>query len=131
MLRVTALVLALCVLVCAMGASQAASAAPAVEALPPIDSAGVSGPLTVDQLTPAERLRFAQLAPGSADARRFLFTRGFPRYCRQVLAGALAARDLPELPSRDDWDRRFLSDDEAVMAAFEENAHDAMRVGGK
>ena len=114
MLRVTALVLALCVLAGGMGAGPSASAATAGEALPPIDSAGLSGPLKVDELTPAERAAYAHLAPGSDDARRFLYTRGYFRYCRLVATGTIAPLALPPLPIRDNWDRSFISEDEAA-----------------
>lgn len=83
------------------------------QALPPLNAEGRIGPLTVDQLDPGERTRFAQLPPGSAAALRFLYTRGFLRYARLVVSGDLAPISLPELPDEEHWDRQFLSPSEA------------------
>lgn len=82
--------------------------------LPAIDADGRTLPLTVDQLDPEERARFVQLEPASDDARRFLYTRGYLRYCHEVVAGRLAPLGLPPLPLRQNWNRRFLSDEEAT-----------------
>lgn len=84
------------------------------QTLPAVDADGRTLPLTIDQLDPDERARFAQLAPGSEDARRFLYTRAFLRYCRLVVDGQLAPLDLPRLPIRDNWDRQWLSEDEVT-----------------
>lgn len=84
------------------------------QTLPAVDADGRTLPLTIDQLDPDERARFAQLAPGSEDARRFLHTRAFLRYCREVIEGRLAPLNLPSLPIRDNYDRQFLSEDEAT-----------------
>jgi hypothetical protein len=84
------------------------------EPLPPVDSQGNPGPLAIDQLTPEERTRYDALAPASDDARQFLYTRGFLRFCRLVVAGTLPPLQLPSLPAREDWDRQFLSADEAA-----------------
>jgi hypothetical protein len=81
-------------------------------ALPAVDSAGMVAPLTVDQLDPAERARFDALTPDSDDARQFLYTRGYLRYCRLVADGSLAPLALPDLPARENWDRQFLSEAE-------------------
>lgn len=83
------------------------------QALPALNAEGLIGPLTVDQLDPGERVRFAELTPGSAEARRFLYTRGYLRYARLVVSGQLAPINLPELPARVNWDRRFFSPSEA------------------
>lgn len=94
------------------------SAAPARAAddpaLPPITADGSPGPLTVDQLSPAERAEFDRLAPGSPEASRFLHTRGFLRYARRVVDGTLPAASLPDLPAREDWDRRYLTAEEVT-----------------
>lgn len=82
--------------------------------LPALDAEGRTLPLTIDQLDPDERASFSRLSPDSADARRFLYTRGFLRFCRLVLDEQLAPLDLPRLPIRDNWDRQFLSVDEAT-----------------
>jgi len=84
------------------------------EPLPAVDEQGKSGPLTVDQLTAEERARYDALDPASDDARQFLYTRGFVRFSRLVVAGKLPPLQLPELPARADWDRQFLSADEAA-----------------
>jgi hypothetical protein len=81
-------------------------------ALPPISADGTIRPLTVDQLDPTERATFATLSPNSDGARQFLYTRGYLRYCRLVVAKKLAPLQLPPLPARSDWNRQFLSQDE-------------------
>lgn len=83
-------------------------------ALPGVSSDGLTLPLTAEQLTADERKTYAALAPGSADARQFLYTRGYLRYCKQVVDGALAPLDLPSLPKRENWSRKFLTKDEAA-----------------
>ena len=82
-------------------------------ALPAVDSERRMSPLTPDQLDANERIVFEALAPGAADARRFLYTRGYLRHARLVVAGRVAPIDLPDLPAEEDWDRRFLSQEEA------------------
>jgi hypothetical protein len=92
-------------------------AAPAfaqAEALPSVDAQGKPGPLTVDQLTAEERGRYNALDPAGDDARQFLYTRGFLRFARLVVEGKLPPLQLPELPAEADWDRQFLSADEAA-----------------
>lgn len=84
------------------------------EALPPVDAAGNPGPLTIDQLTADEKTLYATLPPESQEARQYLYTRGFLRFCRLVVAGTLSPGELPALPAREDWDRRFLTADEAA-----------------
>ncbi len=69
-------------------------------------------PLRVDQLDADERATFATLVPGSADARKFLYSRGFLRFCRLVVDGELSPLDLPDLPERENWERLFLSEHE-------------------
>jgi hypothetical protein len=81
--------------------------------LPGVDADGSSLPLAVDQLTSEERAAFASLAPGSADAKRFLFVRGFLRYSRLVVDKKIAPLQLPDLPARENWDRKWLSNDES------------------
>jgi hypothetical protein len=80
--------------------------------LPAIGADGMIAPLTVDQLDASEQARFAALAPGSDAARTFLYTRGFLRYCRLVVAGTLQPLQLPDLPAHENWDRQWLSPDE-------------------
>ncbi|HYC73214.1 hypothetical protein [Brevundimonas sp.] len=82
--------------------------------LPDIRADGMIEPLRVDQLDPDERATYATLAPDSADARKFLYSRGYLRFCRLVVAGDLPALDLPDLPERENWDRRFFSEYEAT-----------------
>ncbi len=84
------------------------------QTLPAVDADGRTLPLTVDQLDPEERAHFVQLEPASDDARRFLYTRGYLRYCHEVVAGRLPPLGLPTLPLRLNWNRRFLSDEEAT-----------------
>jgi hypothetical protein len=84
------------------------------DALPPVDEQGKPGPLTVDQLTAEERALYSQLAPDSHEARQFLHTRGFLRLCKLVVAGTMPPLQLPELPAREDWNRQFLTADEAA-----------------
>jgi hypothetical protein len=82
------------------------------QALPAISADGTMAPLTLDQLDADEQARFAALAPGSDAARQFLYTRGYLRYCRLVVAGTMPALQLPELPAVENWDRQFFSQDE-------------------
>lgn len=81
------------------------------DALPRIGADGAVEPLTVDQLEENERTTFATLT-GDA-ARQFLYTRGYLRYCRLVVSEALPPLQLPPLPARANWNRQFLSEDEA------------------
>lgn len=109
------------VLLAAAAAFLFASAAPVSAAgaggqtavLPPVDAERRMSPLTPDQLDANERIVFEALAQGGADARRFLHTRGYLRHARLVVAGQVAPIDLPDLPAEEDWDRRFLSQEEA------------------
>ena len=80
-----------------------------IETLPAVDSDGRTVPLTIDQLHPDERTRFVQMAPGSDDARTFLYTRGYLRFCREVIEGRRDPLDLPRLPLRVNWNRQFLN----------------------
>lgn len=104
-------------------AAAAIAASPTLAAdddLPGLDANGLTLPLRVDQLTPAERRIYAQLV--GDDGRRYLYTRGFLRYCQRVVDHRLQAADLPPLPIRDNWRRAFLSAAEAtgvVDAALE------------
>lgn len=82
-------------------------------ALPPLTADGQMSPLTVDQLDANERATFANLASNADEARRFLYTRGYLRYCRLVVAEKLPPLQLPPLPARANWNRGFLSQDEA------------------
>lgn len=101
------------VLLLCSGVADPVSAAPAAaikaESLPAVGADRVMEPLRADQLDPEERASFARLAPGSPEARKFLYTRGFLRYCRLVVSGQLPPTDLPRLPVRDNWDRQYLS----------------------
>ena len=90
-----------------------ASASAQSQSLPVVDSGGNPGPLKGYQLDPEERVRFASLPPGSDDARQFLYTRGYLRFCRLVVAGTKPPLEFPRLPERVDWDRQFLSKEEA------------------
>lgn len=81
-------------------------------ALPPVGADGFIQPLAIDQLDPVERATFATLAPDSDGARQFLYTRGYLRYCRLVVAERIPPLQLPRLPARSDWNRQFLSPDE-------------------
>lgn len=71
-------------------------------------------PLMQAMLTAEELAAYQKLASGSEDARRFLIARGFLRYAKLVKAGELDPLRLPELPSPEDWDRKFFSTDEAA-----------------
>lgn len=81
--------------------------------LPALDAQGMTAPLRPDQLDAAERAIYAGLAPGSDEARQFLYTRGFLRYARRVVDGRLPAADLPPLPARANWNRDLLSPQDA------------------
>lgn len=85
-----------------------------VNALPPVDAQGDPGPLTPAQLTSDERARYDALPAGSAQARQFLYTRGFLRFCRLVVEGNMAPADLPALPSQENWNRQFLTPEEGA-----------------
>jgi hypothetical protein len=93
--------------------AQPAPAAAQASVLPAVGADGMIAPLTADQLDAQERATFDALPAGGDDARQFLYTRGFLRYSRLVAAGALPPLQLPQLPERADWDRQFLSQDEA------------------
>lgn len=67
---------------------------PNLPGLPPVTNASMA-PLTPSQLYPEERAKFDALAPGSEAAQRFLYTRGFIRYCQFVADGRVQAGDLP------------------------------------
>ncbi len=82
--------------------------------LPALDAEGRTLPLRADQLDPAEREAYAGLATPSDDARQFLYTRGFLRYARLVADGKLPPANLPPLPLRANWNRKFLSQSEAT-----------------
>jgi hypothetical protein len=82
------------------------------DALPTVGADGMIQPLTVDQLDSSELATFAALTPDSDDARQFLYTRGYLRYCRLVVAETLPPLQLPPLPARSNWNRQFLSQDE-------------------
>jgi hypothetical protein len=81
--------------------------------LPSIGADGLTLPLAVDQLDASERTTYANIPSNSDDARRFLYTRGYLRYCRLVVAEKLPPLQLPPLPARVNWNRGFLSQDEA------------------
>lgn len=83
--------------------------------LPPVDAGGLSGPLSLNQLTSEERARYNALPSGGDEARQFLYTRGFLRYSRLVIDGNLPPQDLPGLPEQENWDRQFLSAEESVV----------------
>lgn len=81
--------------------------------LPAVDADGYTRPLTADQLTPEERATYAQLPAGGDDARKFLYTRGFLRFCQLVIDHKLDPLDLPRLPARENWKRELLTEQEA------------------
>lgn len=81
------------------------------DALPAIAADGSTLPLTVDQLDPNEREIYATL--NADDARRFLYTRGYLRYARLVVARQMPPLDLPALPARANWGRHLLTEEEA------------------
>ena len=101
----------------AVGPSHAADEPSLASILPGIDARGYTLPLTVDQLTPEERATFAGLPPSGILARRFLYTRGYLRFCRLVVENKLAPLQLPDLPTEENWDRQFLSQDESRNVA--------------
>ena len=70
-------------------------------------------PLTPQQLTGDEKVIFEKLPAGSAEARKFLYTRGYLRYARRVVDGSMQPLDLPCLPARDNWNRGYLTAEEA------------------
>ena len=80
--------------------------------LPPVVDCK-TGPLTPQQLTSDERTQFDKLSAGSAEATKFLFTRGYLRYAKLVVAGSIQPADLPCLPARENWSRGYLTPDEA------------------
>jgi hypothetical protein len=97
-------------------APKAAPIDPAIVAahgLPPVDADGASQALTVEQLTAEEKTAFAKLEPGSEQARQYLYTRGYLRYCRLVIDGTIAPSQLPRIPAPDNWNRNLLSISEA------------------
>lgn len=89
-------------------------AANATDAPPGLAADGTVLPLGPGQLDANELKTFATLPRASDDARKFLYTRGYLRYCKLVLAGSLAPLQLPPLPARKNWGRKFLSEDEAT-----------------
>jgi hypothetical protein len=82
-------------------------------ALPPLDESGMTTPLTEAQLTPAEREVYNGLPPTGEDRTRYLYTRGYFRYAQRVVARQLEPLQLPPLPSRRNWNRGFLTPQEA------------------
>lgn len=89
--------------------NQSATAAP-----PGLGKDGAILPLAPEQLDAGEVKTYATLVRGSDDERQFLYTRGYLRYCKLVVAGGLQASQLPPLPARKNWDRRFLTEQEAT-----------------
>ena len=81
--------------------------------LPPVDAEGQMAPLKPEQLTDEEDVAFKALPAGSEEATRFLYTRGYLRYCERVVAGSLTPLQLPSLPARRNWNRAHLSANEA------------------
>ncbi len=67
---------------------------PTLPGLPAVTN-GAMALLEPGQLDPEERTAFGALTPDSEAARRFLYTRGFVRYCRVVAEGRVQAGDLP------------------------------------
>jgi hypothetical protein len=94
-----------------LGPAAAGIAFAQTDALPAIGADGMTEPLSIDQLNDSERSVYATLT-GDA-ARQFLYTRGYLRYTRLVVLGALPPLQLPPLPARANWNRQFLSEDEA------------------
>jgi hypothetical protein len=94
-----------------------AQAAPtAAEAqLPAVDADMKMAPLTPEQLSPSERAIFAKLKPGSAEATKFLHTRGYLRFAKLVVDKKLELKKLPDLPARQHWSRAYLTADEAKI----------------
>lgn len=82
--------------------------------VPGLAADGTVLPLRASQLDASEQKTFATLPPSGDDARKFLYTRGYLRYSKRVVAGSLAPLQLPPLPARENWNRKFLSDDEAT-----------------
>lgn len=89
-----------------------AADAPAA-ALPPLDENGMTTPLTEAQLTPAEKAIFNGLPAAGEDRTRFLYTRGYLRYAQRVVARQLNPLELPPLPTRRNWNRGYLTAEEA------------------
>lgn len=81
-----------------------------------------------EQLDESDRAAFAQMAPDSDAARRFLYTRVYYRYCRLVTELKVPASSLPLLPSDENLDERYLSPAEirTIEVAFRLFARDAV-----
>jgi hypothetical protein len=88
------------------------------DVLPAIGADGLTVPLTVEQLDDSERATYTSLSADTAAATRFLYTRGYFRYCRLVAAKKLEASRLPPLPSEKHWDRAYLNAEEGRTADF-------------
>jgi hypothetical protein len=80
--------------------------------LPCIAADGRTEMLRVEQLDQAERLNYAAFLPGSEAANKFLFTRGYLRYCRLVMSMRITPLQLPKPPVDEHWNDSFLTDDE-------------------
>ena len=113
-MRVALIATSLLLATAVTAADKAAGAVEASAQLPGVGSDGLTLPLTADQLDPAERKSFEALQVGSVEARQFLYTRGYLRYCKQVVDGTRAPLDLPPLPKRENWNRNLLSNNEAT-----------------
>ena len=81
--------------------------------LPVVGSDCMMAPLSPQQLTALEKSSFSALAAGSPEASKFLYTRGYLRFARLVVSGNLPPLQLPCLPARSNWDRTYLTEDEA------------------
>ncbi len=87
----------------------------------PLLAEGYTPPLTVPQLNPnlmitlvgmprlSERAIYDTLTTDD-DRRRYLYSRGYFRWCRDVIQNDVLPRNLPRLPKRTDWNRAFLED---------------------
>lgn len=72
-----------------------------------------SAALTEAQLTAAEKTTFASIRSDAEAVKQFLATREYLRLSQRVVAGKLAAKDLPVMP--DEFTERFVSEQENAV----------------